>query len=61
MAIRSSRRARARSAKLLNTAPELLERVSALTERLTALLSDRNQESLPASSTISRRSAAIPG
>ena len=32
--------------QLLNTAPELLERVSALTERLTALLSDRNQESL---------------
>jgi phospholipid/cholesterol/gamma-HCH transport system substrate-binding protein len=32
--------------QLLNTAPELLERVSALTERLTELLSDRNQESL---------------
>ena len=32
--------------QLLNTAPELLERVSALTERLTALLSDRNQESI---------------
>ena len=31
---------------LLNTAPELLERVSTLTERLTELLSDRNQESL---------------
>src|SRR5262249_28976520 len=29
----------------LNTAPELLERVSTLTERLTELLSDRNQES----------------
>lgn len=32
--------------QLLNTAPELLERVSTLTERLTELLSDRNQESL---------------
>ena len=32
--------------QLLNTAPELLERVSALTERLTELLSDRNQESI---------------
>ncbi|HEX8639599.1 MAG TPA: MlaD family protein [Allosphingosinicella sp.] len=32
--------------QLLNTAPELLERVSALTERLTELLSDRNQQSL---------------
>lgn len=32
--------------QLLNTAPELLERVSALTERLTALFSDRNQESI---------------
>lgn len=32
--------------QLLNTAPELLERVSTLTERLTALLSDRNQESI---------------
>jgi len=32
--------------QLLNTAPELLERVSTLTERLTDLLSDRNQESL---------------
>jgi len=32
--------------QLLNTAPELLERVSALTERLTAMLSDRNQESI---------------
>jgi phospholipid/cholesterol/gamma-HCH transport system substrate-binding protein len=31
---------------LLNTAPELLERVSTLTERLTELLSDRNQESI---------------
>lgn len=31
--------------QLLNTAPELLERVSTLTERLTELLSDRNQES----------------
>ena len=38
--------ARARSASLLNTAPELLERVSTLTERLTELLSDRNQESI---------------
>lgn len=31
---------------LLNSAPELLERVSTLTERLTELLSDRNQESI---------------
>jgi phospholipid/cholesterol/gamma-HCH transport system substrate-binding protein len=35
-------------AALLNNAPELLERVSALTERLTALLSDRNQNSIAA-------------
>jgi len=34
--------------QLLNTAPELLERVSTLTERLTELLSDRNQESIAA-------------
>src|SRR5205085_7202801 len=34
------------SASLLNPAPELLERVSTLTERLTELLSDRNQESI---------------
>jgi phospholipid/cholesterol/gamma-HCH transport system substrate-binding protein len=33
-------------AQLLNTAPQLLERVSTLTERLTELLSDRNQESI---------------
>lgn len=33
-------------ASLLNTAPELLARVSTLTERLTELLSDRNQESI---------------
>ena len=46
MACRSSRPSRARSAQLLNTAPELLERVSTLTERLTELLSDRNQESI---------------
>jgi phospholipid/cholesterol/gamma-HCH transport system substrate-binding protein len=32
--------------QLLNTAPELLERVSTLTERLTEMLSDRNQESI---------------
>jgi phospholipid/cholesterol/gamma-HCH transport system substrate-binding protein len=32
--------------QLLNTAPELLDRVSTLTERLTELLSDRNQESI---------------
>jgi len=32
--------------QLLNTAPELLERVSTLTERLTELLSDRNQDSI---------------
>jgi phospholipid/cholesterol/gamma-HCH transport system substrate-binding protein len=32
--------------QLLNTAPELLQRVSTLTERLTELLSDRNQESI---------------
>ena len=31
---------------LLNTAPELLERISTLTERLTELLSARNQESI---------------
>lgn len=34
--------------QLLNTAPELLERVSTLTERLTELLSDRNQASIAA-------------
>ena len=33
---------------LLNSAPELLERVSALTARLTELLSDRNQASIAA-------------
>jgi phospholipid/cholesterol/gamma-HCH transport system substrate-binding protein len=33
-------------ASILNTAPELLERVSTLTDRLTQLLSDRNQESI---------------
>jgi phospholipid/cholesterol/gamma-HCH transport system substrate-binding protein len=33
-------------AALLNTAPELLNRVSTLTERLTELLSDRNQDSI---------------
>lgn len=33
-------------AGILNTAPQLLERVSTLTERLTELLSDRNQESI---------------
>jgi len=32
--------------QLLNTAPELLERVSTLTERLTEMLSDRNQASI---------------
>jgi phospholipid/cholesterol/gamma-HCH transport system substrate-binding protein len=32
--------------QLLNSAPELLERVSALTARLTELLSDRNQASI---------------
>jgi phospholipid/cholesterol/gamma-HCH transport system substrate-binding protein len=32
-------------AQLLNSAPELLNRVSTLTERLTELLSDRNQDS----------------
>ncbi len=32
--------------QLLNSAPELLERVSTLTERLTQLMSDRNQESI---------------
>jgi phospholipid/cholesterol/gamma-HCH transport system substrate-binding protein len=31
---------------LLNSAPRLLERISTLTERLTELLSDRNQQSL---------------
>lgn len=31
---------------LLNSAPQLLERLSTLTERLTILLSDRNQESI---------------
>jgi phospholipid/cholesterol/gamma-HCH transport system substrate-binding protein len=31
---------------ILNTAPELLERISTLTDRLTQLLSDRNQESI---------------
>ncbi len=35
-------------AALLNSAPELLNRVSTLTERLTELLSDRNQESIAA-------------
>lgn len=32
--------------QILNTAPELLERISTLTERLTQILSDRNQESI---------------
>jgi len=32
--------------QLLNTAPELLDRVSRLTERLTELFNDRNQESI---------------
>lgn len=32
--------------QLLSTAPELLARISTLTERLTELLSDRNQESI---------------
>ena len=32
--------------QLLNSAPELLERVSTLTERLTEMLSDRNQASI---------------
>lgn len=32
--------------QLLNTAPELLERVTTLVERLTEMLSDRNQESI---------------
>jgi phospholipid/cholesterol/gamma-HCH transport system substrate-binding protein len=32
--------------QILNTAPELLERISTLTDRLTQLLSDRNQESI---------------
>ncbi len=35
-------------ASLLNSAPELLERVTTLTERLTELLSDRNQQSIAA-------------
>ena len=35
-------------AQLLNSAPELLNRVSTLTERLTELLSDRNQASIAA-------------
>ena len=34
--------------QLLNSAPELLERVSTLTERLTEVLSDRNQASIAA-------------
>ena len=34
--------------QLLNSAPELLQRVSTLTERLTELLSDRNQDSIAA-------------
>jgi phospholipid/cholesterol/gamma-HCH transport system substrate-binding protein len=34
--------------ELLNSAPELLQRVSTLTERLTELLADRNQESIAA-------------
>ncbi len=33
-------------AQLLNSAPELLNRVTTLTERLTELLSDRNQDSI---------------
>ncbi|HEY0014093.1 MAG TPA: MlaD family protein [Allosphingosinicella sp.] len=32
--------------QILNTAPELLERISTLTDRLTQILSDRNQESI---------------
>ena len=47
--------------QLLNSAPELLERVSTLTARLTELLSDRNQESIAAilanTETISRNLA----
>lgn len=34
--------------QLLNSAPELLERVSTLTERMTEMLSDRNQKSIAA-------------
>ncbi|PWG02248.1 MlaD family protein [Sphingosinicella humi] len=34
--------------QLLNSAPELLQRVTTLTERLTELLADRNQESIAA-------------
>ncbi|HEY0326983.1 MAG TPA: MlaD family protein [Allosphingosinicella sp.] len=33
-------------AAILNSAPELLERVTSLTERLTAVFSDRNQQSI---------------
>ena len=48
--------------QLLSSAPELLERVSTLTARLTELLSDRNQESIAAilenTETISRNLAA---
>src|SRR3712207_220325 len=36
-------------AGLLSSAPQLLERVTTLTERLTELLSDRNQASIPRS------------
>ena len=47
--------------QLLNSAPELLERVSTLTARLTELLGDRNQESIAAilenTQTISRNLA----
>jgi phospholipid/cholesterol/gamma-HCH transport system substrate-binding protein len=43
--------------QLLSSAPELLERVSTLTARLTELLSDRNQQSIAASSRTPSRSA----
>jgi phospholipid/cholesterol/gamma-HCH transport system substrate-binding protein len=47
-------------AALLNTAPELLNRVSTLTERLTELLSDRNQARSPTSRNVEESADRVP-